>query len=191
MHSLGSTLPRRGLNARQLETVGRLLDAGLSLLEESAYEDLTLRLIAAGANVSPATAYTYFSSKDHLFASLFWRQVAQAPEPELSGEAADRLHQTVRYIADVVGASPTVAEAATKSLLAVDPDVARIRVEIGTHWYGLFTRALGEDVDPAVLRTLMFTFSGALLEAGMGVITYDDLFDQLDSAVTVIARGNV
>ncbi|EGD55261.1 TetR/AcrR family transcriptional regulator [Gordonia neofelifaecis] len=191
MHSLGSTLPRRGLNARQLETVGRLLDAGLALLEDSPYEDLTLRLIAAGANVSPATAYTYFSSKDHLFASLFWRQVAQTPEPELSGDAGERLRQTVRYIADVVGESPTVTEAATKSLLAADPDVGRIRVEIGTHWYGLFKAALGDDVDPAVLRALTFTFSGALLEAGMGVIAYDDLFDQLDAAVAVIARGNV
>ncbi|MGB3696064.1 MAG: helix-turn-helix domain-containing protein [Gordonia sp. (in: high G+C Gram-positive bacteria)] len=191
MYSLGSTLPRRSLNARQLETVGKLLDAGADLLADAVYEDLTLRLVAAAAKVSPATAYTYFSSKDHLFASLFWRQVTQAPGPDLSGDVSDRLRQTVRYIADMVGQTPTVTEAATKSLLSADPDVARIRVEIGRHWYALFQEALGEAARPDLLRTLTFAFSGALLEAGMGLIAYDDLFDQLDSAVAVIARGNV
>ena len=32
-------------------------------------------MVAARAGVSPATAYTYFASKDHLFAELFWRLV--------------------------------------------------------------------------------------------------------------------
>lgn len=185
-----STLPRRGLNARQVETVEKLFDAASASLEESAYDDLTVRLVAARAGVSPATAYTYFSSKDHVFASLFWRHVASAEPPELSGDAVERVQQTVRHLADHIGGSPALAAAATKSLLGNDPDVERLRLTIGQHWFELFDAALGGDADPALLRTLTFAFSGALLEAGMGILGYDELGPQLESAVAVIVRGN-
>ena len=41
-----------------------------------------------------------------------------------------------------------------------------------------------------VLEVLVLTLSGALLQAGMGVMTYDEMADRLDSAVVVIMRGN-
>ncbi|WP_026918446.1 TetR/AcrR family transcriptional regulator [Gordonia shandongensis] len=190
MNSLGTTLGRRGLGPRQLATIGRLLDAGHALLETSAYEDLTLRLIAAEARVSAATAYTYFSSKDHLFASLFLRQIVEAPEPEPAGGPVARLQQVVRQAAELIAASPTTADAATKSLLTADPDVERIRWEIGRHWFGAFHRALGDGADPKILQTLSFTFTGALMQAGMGAIEFVDLADHLQAAVEVIVgRG--
>lgn len=189
MSSPPSTLPRRGLNARQVETVERLFGAAAELLEEAAYEDLTIRLVAARAEVSAATAYTYFSSKDHLFAALFWRHVASSPAPELSGEPTARLQLVVRHLAEVMSASPALAAAATKSLLGSDPDVQALRVELGRHWQHLFGLALGEPADPAVLRTLTFTFAGALLQAGMGIVTYAELGPQLEASFALIARG--
>ena len=185
-----TTLPRRGLNPRQAETVEKLLDAASGLLGESAYDDLTVRIVAARAGVSPATAYTYFSSKDHVFASLFWRHVADAGLPPLSGDAVHRVQQVVRHLADHIAGSPALAAAATKSLLGSDPDVEQLRLTIGQHWYQLFDEALGGDADPALLRTLTFVFSGALLEAGMGILGYDDLGPQLESSVAVVVRGN-
>ena len=44
--------------------------------------------------------------------------------------------------------------------------------------------------DPQVLETLVLTFSGALLQAGMGVMTYDAMASRLESATAVIVRGH-
>ncbi|MGV0803388.1 helix-turn-helix domain-containing protein, partial [Mycolicibacterium elephantis] len=57
-------------NRRQEETFRRVLAAGMEMLRESSYADLTVRGVAARAKVAPATAYTYFSSKNHLIAEV-------------------------------------------------------------------------------------------------------------------------
>ena len=80
-----STLPRRGLNARQTETVGRLLEAAEQELATVGPEGLTIRTVAGRAGVSPATAYTYFCSKNHLFAELFHRKVLLEHPAEITG----------------------------------------------------------------------------------------------------------
>lgn len=49
--------PRR---PRQEETFRKLVGAALETLRGSSYADLTVRAVAARANVAPATAYTYF-----------------------------------------------------------------------------------------------------------------------------------
>jgi hypothetical protein len=41
-----------------------------------------------------------------------------------------------------------------------------------------------------VLEVLVLTFTGALLQAGMGLLTYDQIADRLVAAVEVIMRGN-
>ncbi|WP_243058131.1 TetR/AcrR family transcriptional regulator [Nocardioides sp. SR21] len=190
MSSHPSVLPQRGLNVRQVETVEKLFASARALLDEAAYDDISIRLVATGAGVSAATAYTYFSSKDHLFATLYWRHLADAGRPALSGDPAERLQQTVRHLADTIAGGPMLSAAATKSLLASDPDVERVRRSVGQHWYSLFSEALGDRAEPALLRTLVFTFSGALIEAGVGVIEYADLGRELEASVALIARGN-
>jgi hypothetical protein len=41
-----------------------------------------------------------------------------------------------------------------------------------------------------VLEALTMAFAGALLQAGMGLISYDDLGTRLDDVVTVIMEGH-
>ena len=53
-----------------------------------------------------------------------------------------------------------------------------------------FRAALGPDADPAVLEALALAFSGALLQGGMGLMTYTELGDRLDAVVAVILKGN-
>ena len=182
-------MPRRGLNARQAETVEKLFAAARELLGEAGYDELTIRIIAARAGVSVATAYTYFSSKDHLFATLFWRHLADAETPELTGHAVERLQTTVRHLCEVISGSPALAAAASKSLLGGDPDVEQLRLTIGSHWIDLFRAALGSAADSTLLRTVTFTFAGALLEAGMGILDYADLGGQLEGSVALIMQG--
>src|SRR3569832_1504395 len=73
---------RRELNPRQAETVDRVVGAALDELKAVGYDALTVRSVAGRAAVAPATAYTYFSSKNHLIAEVFWRKLAERPRPE-------------------------------------------------------------------------------------------------------------
>lgn len=48
-----------------------ILAAARGLLEETGYQGLNIRDVAAGAGVSLGTVYTYFGSKEELFATLY------------------------------------------------------------------------------------------------------------------------
>lgn len=182
--------PRQGLNKRQAETVERLLAAGLEELREVGHEALTVRTVAQRAGVSPATAYTYLASKNHLFAELFLRHLTSAPATRSRATTqTGRVQAAARALTRRIVEEPALAAAVTPALLGSDPDVARLRLRIGAEMVAWFEAALDEP-DPAVLETLVYTFSGALLQAGMGLLTYDDLADRMESCVAVILRGN-
>ncbi len=184
-------MPRRELHARQADTLDRLLAAARVELEEVGHEDLTIRTVAARAGVSAATAYNYFASRDHLFAELFWRHLADDELPRLTGRSSTRrLQQTTRHLAETISSAPALAAAATKSLLGNDPAVEQLRVRIGSVFADRFRTAIGEPVQPQVLETLLFAFSGALLQTGMGLFTYPELADRLDDVVAVIMKGH-
>jgi AcrR family transcriptional regulator len=184
-------VPRQSLNARQAATLGKIFAAADELLEELGHEAMTIRMVADRAGVSAATAYTYVASKDHLFAELFWRRLEDQPYPPLHGRGrVKRLQEATRQFADMIAGSPALASAVTKSLLGQDPEVARLRLEIGRIFVRRFGEALGEDVDPALLATIAYAFNGALLQAGMGLMSYDDLADELESVATVVMKGH-
>src|SRR5215217_5783923 len=94
---------RRRLTAKQADTVDRLGRAAVDLLSRDGFAGLTVRRVAAQAGVGAATAYTYFSSKEHLVAEVFWRRLASAsPAPHHSGDAAGRVIDVLRHIALLV-----------------------------------------------------------------------------------------
>jgi AcrR family transcriptional regulator len=182
---------RQGLNARQAETAERLFAAGADELRAVGHEALTIRTVANRAGVSPATAYTYLASKNHLYAELFWRYLAEDRETRPVGSTATaRVQSVTRRLAQRLAASPELAAAVTPALLGTDPDVARLRLRIGGEFVEMFRTALGDGARPDVLETLALAFSGALLQAGMGLMTYTEMGERLDSVVAVIMEGN-
>jgi AcrR family transcriptional regulator len=186
-----SSPPRRTLNIRQAETVGKLLDAAADLLDEVGHVQMTVRMVASRAGVSSATAYTYFASKDHLFAELFWRLLDSSPGPGVTGRTpAERVREVATDLAGTIAGAPALAAAVTKSLLGADPEVHRLRLAIGALWLDRFRQAMGDEADPDLLATLVFAFSGVLLQAGMGIGAYDELADVLGRVVAVIMRGS-
>lgn len=189
-----TSTPRRQLNERQAATVQRLLDAGLAQLADVGPEALTVRQVAERAGVSPATAYTYFSSKNHLLAELFHRAIVEQvpPAADLAGLAGpvERVQAVTRAISDLCERNPHVAAGANLALLGSDPDVERLRLRIGGEFVGRFEAALGASATPALVDALVLAFSGALLQAGMGLISFSDLGDRLDTVVATILGGN-
>jgi AcrR family transcriptional regulator len=190
--------PRRGLNERQAETVEKLMAAGLQEVREFGHEAMTIRSVAHRANVSPATAYTYLASKNHLFAELFWRHLASDETSTVSADpdVVVRVQAAVRALTARIVEEPELAAAVNPALLGTSPDVERLRLRIGREFLRRFEAALkdpkqpAEPVDAGILEVLLLTFSGGLLQAGMGLMTYEHLTERLDSAVDVIMRGN-
>jgi AcrR family transcriptional regulator len=186
-----SELPRRELNARQQETVERLLTAGLDELRAAGHDGMTVRTVAQRAGVSPATAYTYLASKNHLFAELFWRHLAQLGRADgAGGSATERMQAAVRSLVQGIAEEPELATAVTPALLGNDPDVDRLRLRIGAQFVTRFEAALGDAPAPPLVDAMTLAFSGALLQAGMGLMTYAEMADRLDAVVAVIMRGN-
>jgi AcrR family transcriptional regulator len=184
-----STVPRRGLNPRQAETVERLLAAAEQELAAVGPEGLTIRTVAVRAGVSAATAYTYFGSKNHLFAEVFHRKVLLDNPVEIIGRTPERRVSAVTgHLARVLKAKPHLAAAANHALLGTDPDVERLRVVIGAELIDRFQRAVGDD--SALVDALTLALTGALLQTGMGLISYDELADRLDAVMATILRGN-
>ena len=187
-----STLPRQGLNARQAETVERLLTAAAEELATVGPETLTIRTVAARAGVSPATAYTYFGSKNHLFAELFHRKVLLDHPVRIDGRTPlRRVTGVTRQLATVLGSAPHLAAAANHALLGTDPDVERLRTVIGLDMFGRFREALGEHTSDELLDALAMVQVGTLLQTGMGLISYDDLAARFDALVATVMKGNV
>lgn len=183
-----SSGPRRGLNARQAETYARLLVAGEAELRAVGREALTVRTVAQRAGVSPATAYTYLASRNHLFAELFARLLTDNPAPEPAGTTYERVRALVHHFADLLHDAPEITAAVTPALLGDDPEVERLRLRIGAEFARRFEAALGDDSTPALLDALLLTFSGALLQVGMGLMTYPEFRDRLDAVIAVILQ---
>jgi AcrR family transcriptional regulator len=141
--------------------------------------------------VAAATAYTYFGSKDHLVAEVFWRRLQALPTPRADGRrsAASRVAGALRDLALSIAAEPELAAASTTAVLATDPDVERLRNRIGAAFNDRLAQALGADADPAVLRALNLALAGALLQAGMGYFSYTELADRMDEVVGVVLGG--
>jgi hypothetical protein len=114
---------------------------------------------------------------------------------EITGRTPlQRVRSVTRHLATVLGTSPHLASAANHALLGTDPDVERLRVVIGAEIYDRFRGALGADGedrgDGELLDALTLALTGALLQTGMGLISYDDLADRLDAVMATILRGN-
>lgn len=178
---------RRRLTAKQADTVDRLGRAAVELLNREGFAGLTVRRVAAEAGVGAATAYTYFSSKEHLVAEVFWRRLASAaPVGHVSDDRATRVIDVLHHIAFLMADEPEFAGAVTNALLGRDPDVEVLRQRIGRDIRDRLATALGPGTDPDVIESLEMLYSGALVRAGMGYASYADIARRLEKSARLM-----
>lgn len=184
--------PRRSLGPRQAATVERLLESVETLLQDEPFGAVTMRTIAKGASVSPATAYTYFTSKEHLVAELLWRRLQAVVDPtrDASNDPVERCTAVLSDFATLVADEPYLARACSESLIADDPDVHTVRDLIGVEMHRRLITAAGAGASPDAIFTLELVVSGALIRAGTGHAGYRELPDQLAAAVAIILNGS-
>ena len=188
-----STEPtRRRLTARQAETVQSLVDAAVAEVRDAGYDGLTVRNVARRAGVAPATAYTYFASKDHLITEVFWRRLQALPDTATDRRrtATNRVVAAVGDIATLVADEPALAAACTVAMLGSDPDVRTLRDRIGAEMHRRVAAALGDDADPAVQRSVDLALTGAMVQAGMGHLAYDELPERLAELIRLVLGGD-
>ena len=171
-------------------TAQRLLEAGREELRAVGAQALTIRMVAQRAGVSSATAYTYLESKNRLYAELFWRFLVEDDRGPQGADALARVRSVTRHLGERLAGAPELAAAVTPALLGADPEVDELRIRIGGELVRRFRVALGDAADADLLETLTLAFSGALLQAGMGLMTYAEMADRLDAVVATIMRGN-
>lgn len=165
----------------------RLGHAAVDVLSREGFSGLTIRMVAAEAGVGAATAYTYFSSKEHLVAEVFWRRLAATPAPsEDSAEPVDRVVAVLRHIALLVADEPELAGAVTTALLGKDPDVEHLRFRIGQEIRHRLCCALGAQWDSDVIESLEQLYAGALVRAGMGYASYPDIAAGLERSARLL-----
>ncbi len=183
-------LGERRRNRRQEETIRKVLDAAVEMLRESSYSDLTMRAVAARAGVAPATAYTYFSSKNALIAEVYLRLVHNVPLfTDVNQSTQQRVTAQLRELALLVSDEPELAAAATTALMGDEPEVRQVRDKIGMEVRRRIASALGPGAWPEVLTTLEMIFYGALVQAGTKSVTYQQMADRLDSVIALIMEG--
>lgn len=170
----------------------RLTEAAIEELRHAGHQDLSVRAVARRAKVAPATAYNYFSSKEHLIAAVFWQRLSQqqARPVDRRRSAANRVAEILCDFALVVSDETELAAACTVALLVDDPEVHELRAQIGLALHERLVRALDGDGSPAAVRTLEVVMTGAMLQVGTGHLAYDDLPGRLAEAAALVVGGD-
>lgn len=182
---------RRRPTERRAEVVSRLVEAAVAEVHEQGYEGLTVRNVARRAGMAPASAYTYFSSKDHLVAEALWRKLqALAPAAPDGAGPLERVTAELRALGSFMADDPTLSAACTCALLAPGPDVMALRATIGQEIHARLRRALGPDAPSGVLQVLELAYTGAMLSTGMGHLSFGDVADQLTEAAVLLLAGS-
>jgi AcrR family transcriptional regulator len=179
-----------GGRPRQEETYNRLLDAAVELLHETKYSDVTVRAIAARAQLSPATAYNYFKSKNGLVAALYLRLVHTVPLfVDVNQTTHERIIQEIHALAMLGADEPEVAAACTTALMGDEDELVPLREQIGIEVRRRLTAALGPGIPVSVLAAVEFVFYGALVRAGTGSLSYDTVASRLDGVIELILQA--
>ncbi|MDX1889154.1 TetR/AcrR family transcriptional regulator [Mycolicibacterium sp. 050158] len=172
------------------EITQRLVDATVALLRESSANHVTVHEVATRAGVSTRAAGELFSSTDALIVETCLRRIRGV---ELSTEAshgsltrvAEQLSQMMLMIAE----EPAIASACSAVFLDGGPTADRARELIGQEIHRLIASAVGPGSWPEVITTLELVFSGALIQAAAGTMTFQRAAERVETAVSLILEG--
>ena len=178
---------RRRSNA---EVSTKLVDATVDLLRDSSMDAVSVDEVAARAGVSATAAAQLFSSTDELVVETCLRRIRGV---ELSTDAnhgsVTRVAEQLSHMMLVVAEEPAIASACAAVFLDSGPTADRAREQIGHEIRRLIASAVGPGSWPEVIATLELVFSGALIQAAAGTMTFQRAADRVETAVGLILEG--
>lgn len=178
---------RRRSNA---EASTKLIDATLDLLRESTMDAVSVHEVAARAGVPDTTAAQLFSSTDELVVETCLRRIrGVALSTAASHGSLTRVAEQLSHMMLVVSEEPAIASACAAVFLDSGPTADRARAQIGLEIHRLIASAVGPGSWPEVIATLELVFSGALIQAAAGTMTFQRAAERVETAVDLILEG--
>jgi TetR/AcrR family transcriptional regulator, cholesterol catabolism regulator len=184
------------LSPEQLDRRRRIVDAAFELGADGGYDAVQMRDVAATANVSLATIYRYFSSKDHLLAAAMseWTarlQARVAQSPPKGATAADQLVDVLQRACRALERQPKLSAALVRALSATDAgvqesagEVTRLIQAMG----GSILADLDERVRADILATLSHVWYSSLMAWARGRRDFDFVGAELERATRVLVE---
>jgi AcrR family transcriptional regulator len=190
-----------GLRERKkARTRAAIREHALRLFREQGYPATTVEQIAAAADVSPATFFRYFPTKEDVVLQddldIVTLEALAAQPPELSPIAAFRAAATQSLAAMSPADLQRFGE--TTHLTAVVPEVrARALDEFARTIDGIagaLARRVGRDPDDFAVRTLAGAVIGVIMSATMPWAEADradisEMFQRIDAALAQLEAG--
>ena len=184
------------LTPEQLDRRRRIVDAAFELGADGGYDAVQMRDVAATANVSLATIYRYFSSKDHLLAAAMseWTarlQTRVAQSPPKGATAADQLVDVLQRACRALERQPKLSAALVRALSATDAgvqesagEVTRLIQAMG----GTILADLDEQVRTDILAVLSHVWYSSLIAWARGRRDFEFVGSELERAVRVLVE---
>lgn len=151
-----TTRRERGKDARR----SRIVDAAYALLREVGVDDLSVKMIADRADLSPATVYNLFGAKGAVLAKVYERdfegfvaKVAGARSPS----ALDAIFDSIRVAVDLYRSDPSFYRGMSiRNPRAERELVVSVQGPREAFWRDLLARAVSEgDLAPGVRTDLL------------------------------------
>jgi len=182
---------RQPLRADSIATRRRIIDAAVELARSHRLADLTMRDIARAADVSAATAYTYFASKEHVYAEAYLDGVRALTESvrarsPAGATATDRVAALLRRVVRGAAATGDVVQATAIALASSDPAVASLRPLVDAafdEWIEITLAGARIEDRGDVVRLLQLTMFAAFVAIAHERMTLADAGRLLDHAV--------
>jgi len=191
----------RPLRSDAAATRQRIIDAGIALARSRSIETITMRDIAAKADVSTATAYTYFASKEHVYAEAYVAGLHTLTErlrarPPRGATAADRVASVFRRAVEGAASTGDVVQATAIALASADPAVGSMRPLVDTvfeEWMAIALAGARIADRATTIQALQLTMFASFVAVAHGRLTLDDVRRVLDLGARrlVVETGDV
>jgi AcrR family transcriptional regulator len=184
------------LTPEQLERRRRIIDAAFELGADGGYDAVQMRDVAATANVSLATIYRYFSSKDHLLAAAMseWTarlQTRVGQSPPKGATAADQLVDVLHRACRALERQPKLSAALVRALSSADAGVQESAGEVSRLIQvmgGTILSELDEGVRADILAALGHVWYSSLIAWARGRRDFEFVGIELERATRVLVE---
>jgi TetR/AcrR family transcriptional regulator, cholesterol catabolism regulator len=194
--TVSSSLDEGSPTAEQRERRRRIIDAAFELGAERGYDAVQMRDVSASANVSLATIYRYFGSKDHLLAAAMTEWTAKlqgrvAQSPPRGDTAADQLVDVLDRACRAMVRQPKLTAALVRALSSADPGVQQSADQVQRQIESMAAGIL-VDLDPGVRSDIMAVLGhvwySTLVAWANDRIDFDAVVAELERAVRVLVE---
>ncbi|MDQ1462576.1 MAG: TetR/AcrR family transcriptional regulator, cholesterol catabolism regulator [Actinomycetota bacterium] len=182
------------LTAAQQARRDRIVDAGLTLLAERAYDKIQVKDVAEEANVALGTLYHYFSSKEHLFAEVLVRWAATlrtniSRNPLRGLDDAQRLTQVIRRSVRAFQRQPSLARLIATLETSADPYATEILARLAQTTTDIYVEAIHDvdrDAAERIVRVVDAVLAARLRAWVAGRITITTVTEDLADAIALL-----